>query len=321
MLSTRETSLGSQELFDIDGHGRTGDDTPTPQPQSISGEEPSSSSSSGSSSTDSDGLDSDVEVFSKQGSPVADENIDSEEDETEVRAFNAKLAAALGTRAAQKNSDDQDDALDEDLVEEDMAEEEMTALDEKLAAVFRARKAASTSNKKNQQWKETKDAMIVFKKRVLDLVDIYLKREQLRPIALDLALPLIVAARQTTTKAIRTRAHEILEGWCSRCKGNTVPQIDGQLTSDKAVLLKLQAVHEEAGRDDSRAHANACSKASILLVKTLLQSRTDIGQIVDLYAETRKRQLCDKSCRVQPVFFTIWNNWCTSARQQLVETR
>jgi hypothetical protein len=30
-----------------------------------------------------------------------------------------------------------------------------------------------------------------------------------------------------------------------------------------------------------------------------------------------KKQLRDKTCKVQWTFFTEWNNWCTSARDQL----
>lgn len=274
--------------------------------------------SSTSAASDAEPLDSDFEQISAEVSS-SDEEADeeSEDDQAELAAFDAKLAAALGTRKGQDDVEAEDtEGSDEDMNEEDMDQAEMDALDDKLAEVFRARKP--TTNKK-QQRKDTKEAIINFKRRVLDLVDVYLKQEHLNPLALDLVLPLIKTARRSSIKQVSKRAHDILQEFCTRCKGGNVPAIDEKGTWTNDTLGYLKGVHREAGLDNSGAHASACSRASILLVKVLVKARIDVGIMVDFYAETRKRQLLDLKCKVQPTFFTEWNNWCITARDQLAK--
>jgi DNA polymerase phi len=308
-LETKETSTGKQNLFDVED----GDDEDMETVEHFENGHPSNSGTS-----DSDMLGSDVEELSVKSSSQDDQADDeSEDDAAELEAFDAKLAAALGTRKGQDDLDAEDtEGSDEDMFEEDMNVEEMEALDEKLAEVFKARKP--TTNKK-QERKDTKEAIINFKRRVLDFIDVYLKEEHLNGQSLDLVVPLLTTARTSAVKQISDRAYEILQAFGSRCKGNNVPAISDNQGATAEVLGYLKEVHEEAGLDNSRAHTAACSRASILLVKVLTKANVDIGKIVDVYAETRKKQLCDKNCKVQPAFFTEWNNWCTSARDQLAK--
>ena len=309
VLETKESSPGTQDLFDV-----TGNDDYTME--DVSGNKQDSQLST-STASNAETLDSDVEQISEQSSSLQEADEELEDDQAELEALDTKLAAALGTV---KRHDDLEgkttDSSDEDMYEEDMDKEEMEALDEKLAEVFRARKPASN---KKQERRDTKEAIVNFKRRVLDLTDVYLKQEHLNPSTLDLVLPLITTARTTSVKQISERAHDVLQGFCSRCKGSNVPAIDGSNTATNEVLAYLKAVHEEAGLDNSRAHAAACSRASILLVKVLVKAQVNVGTVVDVYAETRKRQLLDSKCRVQPTLFTDWNNWCISARDHLTK--
>lgn len=263
-------------------------------------------------------LDSDFEQISEKSLILegqADEEL--ENGQAELDAFDAKLAAALGTRKGQDDLEaDDTEGSDEDMYEEDMDQQEMEALDEKLAEVFRAREPIAS---KKQERKDTKEAIINFKRRVLDLMEVYLRQEHLNPLALDLVLPLITTARTASAKQISERAHDILQGFCTRCKGGSVPVVDSSDPTINQAMEYLRAIHREAGLDNSRAHASSCSRASTLVVKVLVKARVDIGRMVDIYAETRKRQLTDSNCKVQPAFFTEWNNWCTSARDQLAK--
>ena len=267
-------------------------------------------------------LDSDVEVASQ--SSKEDEDADSDDqseangqeqgdddddDDEELAAFDAKLAAALGTR---KGEDDLDSA-DTSGSDEDMDDDEMEALDEQLATVFRARKDLTNKKKEN---KEAKGNIVQFKTRVLDRIEAYLKQEYQNPLALVVVVPLLVTARKTRTKQISDRACQILREFCSRCKGKTVPAETNVATAKEI----LGSVHEEACLQSSQTHATACSQASILLVKVLVAiDSQNVLIAVETYADTRKKQLTDKKCHVQPSFFTDWNNWCTSASRQMRE--
>ena len=298
-----------QDVFDVEGN--LDDTMGSVDAIQQDGRWPSSNAS------DSELLDSDVEQLSGNSSSV-DEQLEeaSDDDPAELAAFDAKLAVALGTRKGQEDVDAEDsEGSDEDMHEEDMDQAEMAALDEKLAEVFRARKP-QTDKKKER--KDMKEAIVNLKRRVLDLVDVYLRQEYLHPLALDLVLPLITVARTTSIKQIAHRAHEILQAFCSRCRGNDVLVIDASdAAAANEVLDYLKKVHSEAGLDNSRAHGIACSRASILLVKVLVKAQVDVAKMVDLYAETRKKQLLDLNCQVPPLFFTEWNNWCVSARDHL----
>lgn len=311
VLETNESSVRTQNLFDVEEISNLA----TEMVDEIqSNDHPHSSDGSVSGTVDSD-VESLSEGSSTSSSLEDSVSDDPENGQDELAAFDAKLAAALATRRGQDDLEAEDtEGSEEDLREEDMDEKEMEALDQKLAEVFRARNA---STHKRQERKETKEAVINFKKRVLDLIEVYLKEEQLSPLTLELVLPLIRAARKSSVKQILDRARDILQGFCLRCKGSNVPVIDQSDLAIDAALEKFKATHEEAGLADSRGHAAACSRASILLVKVLVKANVDVGRMVDVYAETRKRQLRDVSCKVQPHFFTEWSNWCTSARDQL----
>ncbi len=160
VLETKETSPGTQDLFDVDDSANNTMENTDDHQQN--------GHISSSDASDAEMLDSDVEQISrKSSSSEKDPEGESEDDQAELDAFDAKLAAALGTRKGQDDLEAEDtEGSDADMYEEDVDEVEMEALDEKLAEVFRARKP--TTNKK-QERKDTKEAIINFKRRVLDL--------------------------------------------------------------------------------------------------------------------------------------------------------
>lgn len=283
---------------------------------------------------DADSLDSDVEVIdaddaetgSEEDDQTDEDEDDNEEDEEELAAFDAKLAEALGTHRA----DDDNEDLSSDS---DMDDDEMEAVDEMLVKVFKARQQA-TSKKKDK--KDAKETMTNFKNRVLDLLEIYVKKCHGSVLALDLVLPLLRLTRKSTVKQISTRAGEVLREYTRLCKGNAIPSLAGIGSSDDnkenededeendqtsavtRVWDLLRAVHKEAAISGPAAHAASASQASIFLVKVLVaQDKRNISQIVDIYAETRKAQLLSNKCHVQPGFFTDWNNWCVNAGRSL----
>ncbi|XP_071790358.1 myb-binding protein 1A-like protein [Asterias amurensis] len=115
------------------------------------------------------------------------ENEDSEDDEDEDDDevddfFRADIQAALGDAAA--NEDDSDD------VASDFDDETMIKLDTALTSLFKAKMADRRKGKK-----EANTILLHFKLRVLDLLDIFIKRQQLNPLILKLVHPLLVVAQ------------------------------------------------------------------------------------------------------------------------------
>ncbi|EEP76229.1 conserved hypothetical protein [Uncinocarpus reesii 1704] len=237
-----------------------------------------------------------------------DENDESEpEDDDELEAFDAKLAAALGTHRADKDLD----AGSESSSDSDMDDDQMEALDEQLAQVFKAR--SQVTNKKKEK-KEARENMINFKNRALDLLEIYVKKSHLNIIATTILLPLLQVVRKSKIQQIANKASGVLREYCKLCKGNSVPTVE----MEEQVWDLLRAIHEEATHSGPVFHATACSQASLLVVKILVAHKKDnVERVVDVYAETRKKQLVSKRCHVQPSFFSDWNNWCVSASKQI----
>lgn len=270
-------------------------------------------------------MDSDVEEISDPAAAPSEKSSDREsddedaqsdevEDDDELAAFDAMLAAALGTRKGEEDLAAGDTSGSDD---EDMSDSEMEALDEKLTAVFRARKDLAKPKKKEH--KDAKENIVNFKNRVLDLVDVYLKQEHANALSLQLVLPLLRLARRTNTKQLADRACSILREFNSRCKGaaKLPPLLDkGQIA---AALETFREIHREAGLPGSNAHISACSSASILFVRVLWHAGVGPGPLWAVYAATGTKMLEDKDCHVQAAFFTDWNNWCANARKGLAK--
>ncbi|OAP59061.1 hypothetical protein AYL99_06359 [Fonsecaea erecta] len=312
VLQTKENLQGQQEMFE-------------------SGDVENEDEENLASELETEELDSDVEVASisesseSTGSTTdSDSNSDGQstdaaedEEDAELAAFDAALASALGTRRLNQEDLDAAPATSESSSDADMDDDEMMQLDSKLAEVFRARNEQQSKNKKKEA-KEAKENIVNFKNRVLDLVESYLKHQQHNSLSMDLILPLLKLARTTQTKQLADRACNILQQFCSRCKGPNAPNLASDSDSGHASNV-LKSIHEEACMESSHAHSNVASLSSILVAKALVRAdATNIQNIVEIYASTRLRQLTDKKCKVLPGFFTDWNNWCQSIREKLV---
>jgi len=313
ILETKENVQGQQEMFKAE------------DVEMEDGEDASNDSDDAS-------LDSNVEVESMSDAEVStsdergsgteseesdDDSADESEDEEdeELAAFDAALASALGTRRLDQN--DLADASDsESSSGSDMDDDEMMELDSKLAEVFRAREEQQSKNKKKES-KNAKENVVNFKNRVLDLLEAYLKHQQLNPFTIYLVVPLLRLARTTSTKQLAERGCSALQQFCGRCKGTNVPMLTGTAQVGDAIQV-LQSIHDEACMESSNAHSKAAGQASLLLVKILVHADpVNITSVLEIYTATRLRQLTQKKCRVSPGFFTEWNNWCQTAREKL----
>ena len=254
----------------------------------------------GSSEDDDDAQESDDNTFDEE-----DEE-DEDQDREELEAFDAKLAEALGTHRADKDLDASESSSDAD-----MNDDEMEELDQQLVKVFQARKQAMSKKKDKKDARET---MINFKNRVLDLLEIYVKKCHSSPIALEVLLPLLQLVRKSSVQQIAGKAASVLREFTKLCKGQSLPSIE----STEHIWELLKMVHKEAMHSSSNSHASSCSQASLLLVKILVaHDKETVSGVVEIYGETRKHQLLSNKCHIQPSFFSDWNNWCVSASKQL----
>lgn len=128
-----------------------------------------------------DDTDSDVEEDDEEGSS-SDEEQDASGDVDE--AFRAELQAALGPAVVDVNKEGNSS-------DEDLDDEAMMQLDDALAAVFKTQLQAK--KEKNKKIDATK-IVLHFKLRVLDIIEIFIKKQASNPLVLELIEPLLDAA-------------------------------------------------------------------------------------------------------------------------------
>jgi len=113
----------------------------------------------------------------------SDEEIYDEELEDVDEDFKKKIKEALGKYALDGENDEKEN--EESSEEEELNDEEMLQFDVKLAEIFKERKKKSHGKKAEKTQKE------VFKFRILELLEMFLKRHPSHPLMLSLVVPLM----------------------------------------------------------------------------------------------------------------------------------
>jgi DNA polymerase phi len=265
-----------------------------------------------------DELDSDVEVIDMNGeeghlnSHLAEEesdddegdeseNNEEDEDDEDAKKLDEALAKALGTHVLAEADEESDS-------DADMTDSEMMALDSKLVEIFSQRK--KVPNKKQEQ-KDAKETMVNFKSRVLDLMDIYVKKQATNPLAFGLLLPLLQLIRTTKTKQLAEKAHNILLAFSKACR--TAKKSEDASTiniSEETKLLK--AIHLEASKDPSHMFAKAASSASLLVASSMYRTdKASVKKIAGVYRDSQVAWVSGE-VKMQAAFFVEWVNWCQS---------
>jgi len=263
-------------------------------------------------------MDSDVDVKSIDGSKSDSEtgggsargsDDGDEAEDAELERLDTLLAEALKTTRPSDRPEGGDNSSED---ESDMDDDQMMAIEPHLAKIFQERRAASTTSKKKEQH-EAKANMIHFKTRVLDLLGTYLKQEYNNSLSLQVILPLLRLRRWTSSPQLANKASDILKSLfdtCSKKKSTPVPQ-----DIERAWLL-LQEIHQEALQQASKQHDTICSRASLLIVRSLINlDRSNYHRALTIYTETQNAWFKDPKVKLQPQFFTEWVSWTTEMRK------
>ena len=238
--------------------------------------------------------DNEEEDDSEEQDDVDDEEFNNDE---EVKRLNDALAKVFKTDADQESDSDAD-----------MTDSEMMALEPKLIEYFSHQKKAP--NKKQEQ-KDAKETMVNFKSRVLDLLEIYVKKQASNHLALGLLLPLLQLIRSTKTKQLGDKAFGIIGAFYKASNDVNKEGMAGISQEEQFELLKT--IHLEPRKDQSGKFCKAASSASLLIVSNLY--RGDKGcfrKIVDVYGDTLAAWVTEKDVEMQTEFQIGWLNWCQS---------
>ncbi|ESZ98672.1 hypothetical protein SBOR_0910 [Sclerotinia borealis F-4128] len=302
VLETGENMRGQQEMFDENPDDEDAMD--------IDGED--------------DEMDSDVEVVDMNGeeghlnSHLADEEEKSDEEDDEEESGNEEdgeddeankelndaLAKILGTSGLDQDNEDEDGGSDSD-----MTDSGMDALTPKLEEVLGRMQKKGPSKKQEQ--KGAKENMINFKSRVLDLLEIYAKKQASNPLAAEILLPLLRLIRTTKAKHLSDKAFSIVQSFAkSRSKASS-SEAEVELNV-KAHIALIKGIHEEVLKDQSKIFAKAASTASLSLASGIYRAdKSQFEKIGKVYLHTMTK--CDvEGVKIQASFISDWVNWWQS---------
>ncbi|KAA8573887.1 hypothetical protein EYC84_005436 [Monilinia fructicola] len=190
-----------------------------------------------------------------------------------------------------------------------MTDSGMDALTPKLEEVLGRMQKKGPSKKQEQ--KDAKENMINFKSRVLDLLDIYAKKQASNPLAAEILLPLLRLIRTTKAKHLSDKAFSIVQSFAkSRSKASSS---DGEVEVNiKAHIALIKAIHEEVLKDQSKVFAKAASTASLSLASGIYRAdKSQFEKIGKVYLHTMTK--CDaEGVKIQASFVSDWVNWWQS---------
>ncbi|KAI0402796.1 DNA polymerase phi-domain-containing protein [Xylaria palmicola] len=243
-------------------------------------------------------ISSDVEADEKKNEEDKDNDDEEDDDDARIAALDDALAQVLNSHRLDK--DQEAESSDEDS---DMTDSEMMALDEKLVDVFRSR--IKQSKQKNEK-KDAKESVVLFKHRVLDLLNIYVRQEASNVLAFSLLLPILELIRTTMVKPLANKAMNILTDFSKATK--KARSKDTQVDVEAQMGL-LKDIHKEASKDNSHAFGKAASTASLIVASNLWAAdQENVDRINATYAQTFAD--CQKGkIKIQGAFFSDWVNW------------
>ena len=262
-----------------------------------------------------DGEPSDTSATSDDDEEQSDADGDHDEDEDEQvdEELRARVRAVLQESGMADPDDDADDdeqdqeeaddsasdAGSESSVEfSDLGDDEMMLLDDKLAEVFRQRVSASRDQK------EAKQEAIALRFKVLELVDIFARKQPQSALMLDLIQPLyeLWSQRDEETEQLAAKAKTLLLSRISKAK--TVPDT---FDADQVTAL-LQRMHTEARESQSNDVSNVSQAINLYLSKVALSPTNDNvkaalgGKLIEIYRESLLDYLLRKASRMRHEF-------------------
>lgn len=207
---------------------------------------------------------------------------DADEDEDVDEEFKAKLEAALGDAANAEGESSEEELLDD---------EQMMQFDEKLAELFRERKAQQTSKR------TAREDLLNLKLKIFGLLVIFVKRNPDDPLVLELIAPLVQVMReQVSTPSVYQGAKSLSSTIVKRKSSKTF--------EERQTLQTLDALVDVMKQSSSVDLSNVCSALAFMLVKSVIKTNMDVSSpgakhIIDLYQTAAKEFLTAKKATVE----------------------
>ncbi|KAI0792872.1 DNA polymerase phi-domain-containing protein [Abortiporus biennis] len=236
----------------------------------------------------------------------SDEDIiedDEDLDEAEDAELRRKIEEALRVNGIEAATGDTDDESEEELMDDD----QMMAIDEQLAAVFKAR----SDEKKIGKGVDVQREATHYKNRVLDLVETFLKKQPTSPLIFRFILPLVelVASTGSDEKQLADKASGILRARLGKAK-----EVPAGIDVEQVATI-LEEVHTRARKAPTSDILLTLNQCSLYLSKALLHSEKE-EPVVKAYRQSLADFITRKASRLNTTFIqdflrrhpsTAWN--------------
>ncbi|KAI0060788.1 hypothetical protein BV25DRAFT_1827328 [Artomyces pyxidatus] len=209
--------------------------------------------SEGEDDDENDDDDDDSSSEDEEGDKSESEDGDEEEDE-ELRRKITEALRANGIESATGLSDDES--------EEEMDDDQMMAIDDQLAQIFRERTKGKGKDE-NLQREATH-----FKNRILDLLDLFIKKQPASPFVLRLVIPLL-ALTFSDEKQLSEKAGGLLKSRIGKLK-----DVPSSFDKEQAVEV-LQDLHTRARKVHSLDALATIAHCSLYVSKILLHAEEE----------------------------------------------
>ncbi|KAH8550146.1 DNA polymerase phi-domain-containing protein [Umbelopsis sp. PMI_123] len=256
--------------------------------------------------------DDDVQVIDMEGSGNEDEESDNDDDDDENdddddiedaddeevdEELRNKIQEAMKSQGILAGSDDEDEDMD------DLDDDQMEAFDEKLAEIFRQKKVEKNDHSKQH--------VVHFKNKVLELLSIFVRKNPTNPLIFEMILPLLNVVRTTSTssstKHFVDKTVALLNKRLSKNK-----EYPKQFDAERVVQI-LKGVHEFARTSAQKQMLEVCGSLSLYISKAMMGGEdgnidTAVDQVLSIYSDSLTDYMTKKSSHMQPKFFIDFLN-------------
>lgn len=322
VLNTKENEEGQKALFEGEDEFGSVEDGDEDEENEENSDEEQKEDKEDKEGDDADTEESDGGEDSDNESDDLTSNID--------KNTNIKLAKALGipTESSGEVKYDELDSFgedDDDYESESMDDEQMMAIDGELSRIFVERRnalSANNTNKKKAELMEAKENILLFKSRILDLLDSFSKEQPNSIYNLSFIKPIVSLMNMTTDKNLGTKAHKILKTRISKAKitqeelNEHYPTEEDKARFKSTYLDVLDWLQTQAGKYSSNhAHALACGQSCIIISKALTTLDNKLLEtIINTYCKTLCIWATEPKNRIQASMFFDFINWLNAKR-------
>ncbi|KAI8057851.1 DNA polymerase phi-domain-containing protein [Syncephalis plumigaleata] len=188
---------------------------------------------------------------------------------------------------------------------ESLGDDDMEPFDRALESMFKEKKAA-----KNEK-KHMTEATLQFKLRIMDLIEIVIRKQSSSALLMELMLPLLSIAQPTNTKSIDA-ATETLARRATVILGDRLAKLKSPMTGldteDDTVDIAKTILFMTTKATASGSFSSLCGRLVAQIVRSLLASdsadaKKQLAKIIQHYSVMLDRFCSDRHTRIMPDLF------------------